>query len=150
MVHLHPTSENITARSKIESLGTRDQKSSILSNNKDIYAEISHWKYQSLCTCHYFSKVFHKLTTSTAKSGKEVGTTAPPSQAQRGPLPLDKDSPMGHKKGVQINKIVFTTPTVTLWSDSCNYGIGGYNDKVIAWQWRIPTMCHCVLVINLI
>ena len=31
-----------------------------------------------------------------------------------------------------INNIVFTTPTVTIWSDAYKYGIGVYNDK--AWN----------------
>ena len=41
-------------------------------------------------------------------------------------------------KGVLINNIIFTIPTVTLWSDTCKYGIGGYNDKGMAWLWYIP------------
>ena len=31
--------------------------------------------------------------------------------------------------GFLINNILFKTPTVTIWSDTCEYGIGGYNDK---------------------
>ena len=30
------------------------------------------------------------------------------------------------------------TPTVTLWSDACEYGIEGYNNKGMTWFWSIP------------
>ena len=36
------------------------------------------------------------------------------------------------EKVVPINNILFTTPTVTIWSDAYKYGIGVYNDK--AWN----------------
>ena len=39
---------------------------------------------------------------------------------------------------VPINNIVFTTPTVMLWSDTFKDGVGGYNDKGMAWRWYIP------------
>ena len=41
------------------------------------------------------------------------------------------------------------TPTVTLWSDACEYGIGAYNEKGMAWCWYIPTRKHGVLTLNL-
>ena len=52
--------------------------------------------------------------------------------------------------GVPINNILFTTPTVTLWSDAFKYGIGGYNDKGTAWRWYIPPEWNGVLKLNLL
>ena len=37
-------------------------------------------------------------------------------------------------KGVPINNIVFVKPSVTLWSDACEYGIGGYSENGLAWR----------------
>ena len=41
-------------------------------------------------------------------------------------------------KVVQIKNIVFTAPTVTIWSYAWKYGIVWYNYKVIAWRWITP------------
>ena len=79
-----------------------------------------------------------------------MGSTAPPELAQTGPPPLDKGSTMVHKKGVQINNIFFNTPTVTLLSYACEYGIRRYNYKYMAWRWHIPPMWHGVLTLNLL
>ena len=49
-----------------------------------------------------------------------------------------------------INNTVFKTPTVTLWSDTYEYGIGWYNDKGMAWSWYIPPEWHGVLTLNLL
>ena len=53
------------------------------------------------------------------------------------------------RKDVQIKNIIFTTPTFTLWFNSCEYGIRGYNDKIMAWHWRRPPMWHGDLTLNL-
>ena len=45
-------------------------------------------------------------------------------------------------KGVPINNIVFVKPLVILWSDACEYGIGGYSNNGLAWRWIIPTSWH--------
>ena len=45
-------------------------------------------------------------------------------------------------KGVPINNIVFVKPPVTVWSDACKNGIGGYSDNVPSWRWRIPSESH--------
>ena len=52
-------------------------------------------------------------------------------------------------KGVPIKNIVLMAPTVTLWSDACEYVIGGYNDKGMTWLWRISPELHGVLKLNL-
>ena len=53
-------------------------------------------------------------------------------------------------ESVPINNILFFVSTVTLWSDSCEYGIGGYSDNGLAWQWRIPPEWHGKLTLNLL
>ena len=53
-------------------------------------------------------------------------------------------------KEVPINNIVFVTPMVTLWYNSCENYIWGYNDKFMAWRWRIPQEFHGVLTLNLL
>ena len=53
-------------------------------------------------------------------------------------------------KGVPINNIVFFKRSVTLFSDACEYGIGGYNENGITWQWIIPAAYHGKLTLNLL
>ena len=53
-------------------------------------------------------------------------------------------------RGVSINNIVFTTPTVALWSNACKYRIKGYNNKGTAWRWYISPEWHGILTLNLL
>ena len=53
-------------------------------------------------------------------------------------------------KGVPISNIVFVKPSVTLWLDTCGYGIGWYRYNVLAWRWRIPSEWHGKLTFNLL
>ena len=52
--------------------------------------------------------------------------------------------------GVPINNIDFVKPSVTLWSDTCEYGIGGYIENCLAWRWKIPDAWHGKLKLNLL
>jgi len=42
-------------------------------------------------------------------------------------------------KGISLNLISYRSPTVICWSDACPQGMGGYNNKGLAWRWEIPT-----------
>ena len=53
-------------------------------------------------------------------------------------------------KGVPINNIFFVKPSVTLWSDACEYGIGGYSENGLACRWKIPAAWHGKLKLNLL
>ena len=53
-------------------------------------------------------------------------------------------------KGVPINNIVFIKPSVTLRSDACEYGIGGYNDNDLSCSWIITSVWHGKLTLNLL
>ena len=53
-------------------------------------------------------------------------------------------------KGVPINNTVFVKPSVPLWSDACEYRIGGYSENGLAWIWRIPASWHGKLTLNLL
>ena len=53
-------------------------------------------------------------------------------------------------KGVSINNIVFVKPSVTLWSDACEYVIGGYSKNDPVWRWRIPAAWNGKLTLNLL
>ena len=53
-------------------------------------------------------------------------------------------------KWVPINNIVFVKPSVTLWLDDCEYGIGGYSNNGLAWQCIIPSAWHGKLTLNLL
>ena len=53
-------------------------------------------------------------------------------------------------KEVPINSIVFVKSSVTLWSDTCEYGIGGYSNNGLVWWWRITSVCHGKLTLNLL
>ena len=54
------------------------------------------------------------------------------------------------ENGFSINNIVFTAPTATLWSNTCKYGIGCYNNKGLEWRCYIPTELQGVFTPNLI
>ena len=50
-----------------------------------------------------------------------------------------------------IKTLLFTTPTVTLWSHACKYEIWGYNEKCMAWRWPPPPPeFHGMLTLNLL
>ena len=51
-------------------------------------------------------------------------------------------------KGVPINNIDFVKPSVTLWSDACEYGIGGYSENGLAWRRKIPDEWNGKLTLN--
>ena len=53
-------------------------------------------------------------------------------------------------KGVPINNMVFVKPSVTLWSNAFEYGIGGYSENGLAWRWKIPDVRHGKLTLNLL
>ena len=53
-------------------------------------------------------------------------------------------------KGVPIKNIVFVKPSVTLWSDVCEYSIGGCSKNFLAWRWRIPETWHGKITLNLL
>ena len=53
-------------------------------------------------------------------------------------------------KGAPINNIVFVKPSVTIWSDACEYGIGGYIENGLAWRWKIPEAWNGKLTLNLL
>ena len=53
-------------------------------------------------------------------------------------------------KGVPISNIVFVKPSVTLWSDACEYGIGGYIKNGLTWRWIIPAVWHGKITLNLL
>ena len=53
-------------------------------------------------------------------------------------------------KGFPINSIFFVKPSVTLWSDACEYVIEGYSNSGLACQWRITSAWHGKLTLNLL
>ena len=52
--------------------------------------------------------------------------------------------------GISINNITFTKPTVTLWTDACEHGLGGYDDTGVAWRLEIPIDLQGIFTINLL
>ena len=53
-------------------------------------------------------------------------------------------------KGALINNILFVKPSVTLLSDACEYGKGGYSENGLAWQWKISDAWHGKLTLDLL
>ena len=53
-------------------------------------------------------------------------------------------------KGTSIQNITHSLPDMFCWSDACEYGIGGYNNKGWAWQWKIPARLRGKFSINLL
>ena len=53
-------------------------------------------------------------------------------------------------KGIDINNITITPPTVTTYSDACKHGMGGYNTNGLAWRWEIPPKLQNKVSINLL
>ena len=39
--------------------------------------------------------------------------------------------------GTSIHNVTHSLPNV-FWSDACEFGFGGFNNKGKAWQWQIP------------
>ena len=74
-----------------------------------------------------------------------MGTTEAPTMASPISPAVDKIPPTHDYQGVPINNIVFVKPSVTLWSDACEYGIGGYSENGLAWRWKIPDAWHVKL-----
>jgi hypothetical protein len=42
-------------------------------------------------------------------------------------------------EGISLNLISYRRPSVRCWSNACPHGLGGYNDRGLAWHWEIPT-----------
>jgi hypothetical protein len=43
------------------------------------------------------------------------------------------------RSGVSMNLLTFRPPDITIWTDACEYGIGGYSyPRGRAWKWAIP------------
>ena len=53
-------------------------------------------------------------------------------------------------KGVPINNIVFVKPSLTPWTDACEYEIWGYRENGLAWIWRIFEAWNGKLTFNLL
>ena len=53
-------------------------------------------------------------------------------------------------KGIDINNITFTSPTITTYSDACEHGLGGYNTEGMAWRYNLPQAMIGILSINLL
>ena len=53
-------------------------------------------------------------------------------------------------KGVPINNTVFVKLSVTLCSNACEYGKGGYSENDLAWRRRIPAAWHGKLTLKLL
>ena len=63
---------------------------------------------------------------------------------------MDQITPACHHQGVPINNIIFVITTFNLYSDACEYGIGGYNHSGLSRQFRIPPQWHGKLTLNLL
>ena len=53
-------------------------------------------------------------------------------------------------KGSSIQNITHSLPDVFCWSDACEFGLGGFNSKGLAWQWKIPKNLRGRASINLL
>ena len=53
-------------------------------------------------------------------------------------------------QGIDINLIIFREPTHAYFSDACPTGIGGYNDRGLAWRWPIPKNLQYRATINML
>ena len=79
-----------------------------------------------------------------------MGTIEAPTMASPRSPTVDKFLKHVATKGFPINNIVFVKPSVTLWSDDFEYGIGGYSENGLAWRWKIPDAWHGKLTLNLL
>lgn len=52
--------------------------------------------------------------------------------------------------GIDINHITFTKFTITIYSDACEYGIGGYIVNGPAWRFELPLHLQGLFSINLL
>ena len=54
------------------------------------------------------------------------------------------------EKGIYINNMTFTSPTVTTYSNACEKGMGGYNTEGLVWRYTIPPKMVGLYSINLL
>ena len=53
-------------------------------------------------------------------------------------------------EGININSITFTSPTVTVISDACETGLGGFTSEGKAWRYKLPKNMQGCFTINLL
>ena len=96
------------------------------------------------------SRYFLNRIRHTESLAKKFGPQKLP-PGTRKDLELFKDllSIMSNK-GTPIQNITHSSPDMFCWSDACEYGIGGYNSKGEAWQWKIPAHLRGKFSINLL
>ena len=52
--------------------------------------------------------------------------------------------------GIDINAITFTTPTMTVISDACETGLGGFTSDGKAWRYELPENMRGCFTINVV
>ena len=59
---------------------------------------------------------------------------------------------IGHlnSNGISINNLAFTRPTAIVWSDACEFGLGGYTRDGNAWRYLLPEHLRLRASINLL
>ena len=79
-----------------------------------------------------------------------MGTTEAPTLASPRSPTVDKIPQTCDYQRGSDQQHSFFKPSVTLWSDTCEYGIGGYSENGLAWRWKIPDAWHGKLTLNLL
>jgi hypothetical protein len=54
------------------------------------------------------------------------------------------------RKGISLNLLMYRAPNKLYWSDTCEYGIGGFSLSGKAWRWSIPENLQHRAHINLL
>ena len=93
------------------------------------------------------------LSESPTRSTIEITTTPPtdPKQTQRADLQLWLTLLEAvSEKSININNIIFTSPTVTTYSDACETGTGGYNTEGMVWRFTLPPDMVVLHSVNLL
>ena len=94
----------------------------------------------------YFLNRMRHLLTKCKQHGKQKIPRAVKEDLKLWVRFIDKTT----RKGIDINNITFTKNTITLYSDACEHGIGGYFSNGKAWRYSLPPHWIGQLSINLL
>ena len=118
------------------------------SKHKDlesILGKLNHAAFLIPLSRYFLNRIRH-----TESLAKKFGPQKLPSGTIND-LELFKDLlSMMSSKGNSIQNVTHSLPDIFCWSDACEYGIGGYNSKGKAWQWKIPSHLMGKFSINLL
>ena len=112
---------------------------------ESIIGKLNHLAYLSPCGRYFLNRLRHLLTLCKKYGAQRLAIW------HRDDLKLHLEFiQAANTRGTSINNIIYVKHNVTVISDACPFGIGGFNDLGLAWRWKIPTELVGVFTLNLL